>query len=183
MSSPPISPVGILLAAGAGRRMGTPKALVGGWLADSVRVLRDGGCDPVLVVLGAEADRARALIPDEQVVVATDWAEGMAASLRAGLRAAGQTSAPSAVIHLVDLPDVTAAVVARLTAYDDRDPQVLARATFAGHPGHPVLIGRGHWTAVIDQLTGDRGARDYLDQHQAVGIDCSDLATGADRDS
>jgi CTP:molybdopterin cytidylyltransferase MocA len=50
---------GLLLAAGAGRRMGMPKALVGDWLARSVGVLRDGGCSGVTVVLGARVTGRR----------------------------------------------------------------------------------------------------------------------------
>ena len=75
---------GLLLAAGSGSRFGAPKALVeldGQTLVDrGVALLRDGGCDPVIVVLGA------LIVPVEgaQVVVAQDWAEGMSASLRAG---------------------------------------------------------------------------------------------------
>ena len=58
----PVSLHGLLLAAGAGTRMGTPKALVRdqdgtSWLLRSVGVLRDGGCVGVTVVLGAEAAR------------------------------------------------------------------------------------------------------------------------------
>ena len=71
---------GLLLAAGAGRRMGMPKALMsddaGSWLVRGVATLRDGGCTRVTVVLGAEADRARPLVDplDVSVVVADDWA-------------------------------------------------------------------------------------------------------------
>ena len=55
--------VALLLAAGAGRRMGRPKALVAGadgtpWVVSAVRTLRDGGCTDVLAVAGAERDRA-----------------------------------------------------------------------------------------------------------------------------
>ena len=80
---------GLLLAAGAGRRMGRPKALVEDWLVRAVGVLRDGGCAQVVVVLGAAADEARLLLEgqDVEVVVAGDWDEGMGASLRAGLAA------------------------------------------------------------------------------------------------
>src|SRR3954465_3833979 len=82
---------GLGLAAGAGRRMGGPKALVRGpdgeaWVARATRALAEGGCDPVLVVLGAAAEQARALLPaGSRVLVAPDWAQGMGASLRAGL--------------------------------------------------------------------------------------------------
>ena len=59
--------LGVLLAAGAGRRAGGPKALRvdadgTSWLERSIKVLRDGGCDAVIVVLGCEAARARDLI-------------------------------------------------------------------------------------------------------------------------
>lgn len=188
--------VGLLLAAGAGRRMGTPKALVDDWLVRSVDVLRDGGCDDVLVVLGARAVEARALLDDGQrVVVAEDWAEGMGASLRTGLSAlaaspalpAGDAGrgALAALVHLVDLPDVGADVVARvLEAGGPGGPgaTVLARAAYAGVPGHPVLIGRDHWAGVVGSAVGDRGARAYLSSHEVALVDCSDLATGTDVD-
>ena len=82
---------GLVLAAGAGTRMGMPKALVedesGPWLSRAVQALTDGGCDDVTVVLGAAVDEAAALVPGTAIVVAEDWAEGMGASLRAGLTA------------------------------------------------------------------------------------------------
>ncbi|MDP3891682.1 NTP transferase domain-containing protein, partial [Nocardioides sp.] len=80
---------GLLLAAGSGSRMGTPKALVDDWLRRGVTTLRDGGCAEVTVVLGAAAQEARPLLDGlpVEVVVAEDWADGMGASLRAGLEA------------------------------------------------------------------------------------------------
>ena len=83
---------GVLLAAGGGRRYGMPKALVGEgeWLRRAVGALVEGGCDPAVVVLGASAERAAALVPSgARVVVAPGWDEGMGASLRAGLAALG----------------------------------------------------------------------------------------------
>lgn len=173
---------GLLLAAGAGTRMGRPKALVPGWLAGAVATLRDGGCPAVMVVLGAAADEARPLLDDEvAVVVAADWETGMSASLRAGLRALEGTAATAALVHLVDLPDVTADVVRRVAAAGD-DPTVLARATYDGRPGHPVLLGRAHWPGVLAELDGDQGARRYLATHGATGVECGDLASGRDVD-
>ncbi|MGA9691408.1 MAG: NTP transferase domain-containing protein, partial [Pseudonocardiaceae bacterium] len=70
---------GLLLAAGAGRRYGMPKALVdgGAWLRRAVTTLTDGGCDPVLVVVGAQADRVLPLVPQTaSTVLAEDWAQG-----------------------------------------------------------------------------------------------------------
>jgi nicotine blue oxidoreductase len=171
---------GLLLAAGAGRRYGGPKALVDDWLVRSLAVLADGGCAALTVVLGAEADRARCLVsPGVDVVVAEDWEEGMGASLRAGLRSLPEADA--ALIHLVDLPDVTAAVVARVVEMAD-GPASLVRATYAGAVGHPVLLGREHWAAAATVAAGDRGARDYLSGHPVVLVECGDLATGRDVD-
>lgn len=192
---------GLLLAAGAGSRMGTPKALVHGpdgrpWLEGAVGVLRDGGCDHVLVVLGARADEARALVPaGVGVVVADDWAQGLSASLRAGLTTLsalsgtpgtpgtpGETAPDAALVLLVDLPDLVPAVVARLLPA--AAPGVLARAAYDGEPGHPVLLGREHWEDVAGSAVGDQGARSYLRTHrdQVRMVECGDLASGVDQD-
>lgn len=176
-----VTTAGLLLAAGAGRRMGTPKALVDDWLVRSVAVLREGGCDEVIVVLGASADEARALLPAAQrVVVAEDWDDGMGASLRIGLEALGP-EVDAAAVHLVDLPDVGADVVARVVSA--ASPGGLARAAYAGVPGHPVLIGRDHWAGVIEAAVGDQGARGYLKTHDVRLVECGDLAGGDDVDS
>lgn len=175
---------GLLLAAGAGRRMGMPKALVDDWLVRSIDVLREGGCDDVLVVLGAAADEARALLPaGQRVVVAEDWDEGMGASLRVGLAALGP-EAETAVVHLVDLPDVGPDVVSRVvsTGSTAGSTKGLARAAYAGVPGHPVLIGRDHWAGVIEAAVGDQGARGYLKTHDVRLVECGDLAGGNDVD-
>lgn len=174
---------GVVLAGGAGSRMGMPKALVPGWLPHAVEVLLDGGCAEVVVVLGARAAEARPLVPaDATVVVAEDWAEGMSRTLRAGLMALADGDATAALVHLVDLPDVTADVVRRvLSAGAGR--AALARATYDGRPGHPVLLGRDHWAGVLAGTEGDRGARGYLASHQTAPVECGDLASGADVDA
>jgi CTP:molybdopterin cytidylyltransferase MocA len=179
---------GLLLAAGSGTRMGKPKALMRdaddtSWLRRTVTVLQEGGCDPVTVVLGAGADEAAPILAGSSaaVVVAEDFTEGMGASLRAGLRAIAGSDAVAAVVMLVDLPDVTAEVVRHVAVRVTRADQ-LARASYAGRPGHPVVIGRDHWAAVADSVSGDQGARDYLASHGVVDVECDHLATGRDRD-
>ena len=178
--------VGLLLAAGSGERFGGPKALAReddgtSWLLRSVQALRP--CAEIVVVVGSEAAQVAALLPmSVPRIRADDWAEGMGASLRAGLAALEPTSHDSALVSLVDLPDVDAAVVARLVAASE-GPADLARAADDGVPGHPVLLGRDHWPDVIDTATGDRGARDYLATHDVALVECGDLATGVDVDS
>lgn len=176
--------VGLLLAAGAGRRFGGPKALARDasgrpWLRLAHDALVEGGCTDVTVVLGAAADEARALVPDgARVVVADDWERGQSASLAAGLRAL--PPAVAVAVTLVDLPGQTAAAVARV-GHDAR-PASLRRAVFGGRPGHPVLLGRDHWADLLDVLAGDEGARTYLRSHGAEGVDCTDLGGGEDVD-
>src|SRR3954464_12943060 len=144
---------GLLLAAGAGRRMGGPKSLLrdpGGvpYLDRTVGTLFDGGCSGGTGVLGAAHEEASALLreagwgddPAVDTVLASDWDEGMGASLRAGLR--GLSPDDDAVLATpVDLPDVDALVVSRVAGAASGS-SALARATYDGRPGHPVLLGR-----------------------------------------
>lgn len=180
---------GLLLAAGAGSRMGRPKALMRdadgtSWLRRAVAVLLDGGCDGVTVVLGARADEAVGLLDGlgVDVVVAHDWAEGMSASLRSGLTSFSRGDAEAVVVTLVDLLDLTAAVVRRMLTVREGD-EALARAAYHGRPGHPVLIGRAHWPGVLASLAGDAGAREYLAGHPTTLVECGDLASGRDVDT
>jgi molybdenum cofactor cytidylyltransferase/nicotine blue oxidoreductase len=185
---------GVLLAAGAGRRMGTPKALLRDergvpFLDRALGVLLDGGCATATVVLGASAEEARALLEQAGwvgddavgVVAADDWESGMGASLRVGLDTVASSDAEAALVTLVDLPDVSAEVVARVLS-GPVTAQTLARATYGGRPGHPVLIGRDHWAGVLAGTTGDTGARDYLAGRDVRSVECSDLASGRDVD-
>ncbi|MCE6995955.1 nucleotidyltransferase family protein [Saccharothrix sp. S26] len=177
---------GLLLAAGAGRRFGGPKALVshGGalWVDRAAVVLRDAGCAPVVVVLGASAAsvRARAVLDGCVVVDNPDWATGMGSSLRAGLDALAGADVGAVVVLPVDTPGVTAAAVERLRAL--ASPTALARASYDGAPGHPVLIGSAHWPGVAASAVGDAGARDYLRAHGALDVPCGDVADGDDVD-
>lgn len=186
--------VGLVLAAGAGRRMGAPKALVrdhdGVLLVErALHALADGGVGSITVVVGAAAKDVSALVrdggwlddPAVRLTVAPDWADGMGASLRAGLRSL-PPSADAVLVMLVDLPDVGAPVVRRILEHTDPGPTALARATYDGRPGHPVLLGRLHWEQVAETARGDQGARGYLTTHDVIGVECSDLATGHDVD-
>lgn len=150
------------------------------WLHLAVAALRDAGCAPVHVVLGAAVERARSLLPEgADAVVAEDWAQGLSSSLRAGLNALDGEDA--VVITLVDLPGLPAAACARLLA-GPLDGTSLRQATYSGVPGHPVLIGRDHWAAVRAAVHGDHGAGAYLARAGARRVECGDLFSGADVD-
>jgi CTP:molybdopterin cytidylyltransferase MocA len=192
-SSPTVA--ALLLAAGAGRRLGAPKALLRDadgtpWVVRAARRLMTGGCTPVIVVVGARAAEVAALVPaglvpPEDVVEAAGWAEGMGASLRAGLvaLAARHPAADAALVALVDTPGMTPAVVDRVVAAAHSGPGVLARAAFDGVPGHPVLLGRDHWAGVRAVAHGDTGARDYLRDRSVGLIECADVGSGVDVDT
>ncbi|WP_370943517.1 NTP transferase domain-containing protein [Amycolatopsis sp. cg5] len=177
---------GLLLAAGAGRRFGGPKALAEldgePLLLRALRTLTEGGCGPIRVVLGAQADDVRALLPDPSIAVeAEDWSTGMGASLRAGLDAFTETEAASVLVHLVDLPWVGPDIIARVRA--TAGPEAAARASYDGVPGHPVLLGRRWWPEIADTARGDRGARDWLATRTDLQlVECADLGVGSDVD-
>jgi CTP:molybdopterin cytidylyltransferase MocA len=171
---------GVLLAAGAGTRYGMPKVLAddGRWLRAGVAALAGGGCDDVVVVLGA----ARVDVPaPARAVVADDWAQGLSASVRRGVAA---VDACYVVLHAVDTPDVSADVVRRVLDAARASSSGLARARYGDRPGHPVVIARTHWPALLDGLAGDEGARAFFGgRTDVVAVDCADLASGQDVDA
>ena len=157
---------GLVLAAGGGSRYGSPKALVrlrGRLLVErAADLLAAGGCDPVLVVLGAAADEVLAIGRLPWTVVNPDWPTGMGSSLRVGL-AAVPPDAEAVVVTLVDTPGLGPESVRRLVAA--AGPDGAAQATYGGRRGHPVLLGRTVITEVAAAATGDRGAGPWLAAH------------------
>lgn len=187
-----------ILAAGAGKRMGGPKALLefeGRLLVErAVETAIRGGCADVLVVLGASADEVlrRADLGSARIVVNDGWAEGMGSSLRSGLRALQPSESPAgasadgidaALVLLVDQPFVgPRAVRAVLDGW--RRGARLAAASYAGRRGHPVLLGREYWADAAACAKGDAGARALLAEHAAdlVLVPCDTLADPRDLD-
>lgn len=174
------SVTGVVLAAGAGSRFGMPKVLASGgaWLRGCVAALAHGGCDDVVVVLGAAVVDVPAAA---RAVVADDWADGLSASVRAGIRAAAGSE--FVVLTTVDTPDVGADVVRRVLSAARTAPSGLARARYDDRPGHPVVIARRHWPSLLVTLIGDDGAGPFLKtRSDVIAVDCADLATGRDID-
>jgi CTP:molybdopterin cytidylyltransferase MocA len=171
---------GVLLAAGAGTRYGMPKVLAddGRWLRDGVAALANGGCDDVVVVLGAASVDVPA---PARAVLAHDWQLGLSASVRAGIRA---VDAAYVVLHAVDTPDVGADAVRRVLDAALSSASGLARACYGDRPGHPVVIARRYWPALLETLRGDDGARRFLTgRGDVVAVECADLASGEDIDT
>jgi CTP:molybdopterin cytidylyltransferase MocA len=178
---------GLLLAAGAGRRFGQPKALVrlaGSPLVErGVALLRSGGCEPVHVVVGAQAQRVAASVRNAVVVSNPDWASGLASSLRAGL-ASLPDAADAVVVALVDQPLIGPAAVRRLRAAHASGATV-AVATYDGQPRNPVLFDRAVWDEVAAAVHGDRGAAAYLRAHPGLvtPVPCDGTGTPDDLDT
>lgn len=116
--------------------------------------------DPMVVVLGARAAeiRPRMQFGAFKIVVAEDWVEGQAASLRAGV--AALDGADAVLVCLGDQPFITSQVIARTLDADDPRADAI-RTAYKGVPGHPVLL-KQSLLARVPELKGDVGARDLL---------------------
>ena len=181
---------GLLLAAGAGRRLGCPKALVklgGAPLTErGLGTLRTGGCRPVMVVLGAAAEEVRQArsLGDAVVVVNDAWSDGMGGSVRAGLAEARRSGAAAVLVLPVDQPLITPALVARLIQ-SWREGAVAAVATYGGEMSTPVLLDRSLWPQVEVHAVGDVGARAFLRSNPGVvtAVACGDVGDPSDVDT
>jgi len=184
-----LSVAGLVLAAGRGRRIGGPKALLrhGDALLveHALRMVRDAGCDPLVVILGAAADEVRAAadLGDATVVVNKAWGTGVGSSLRVGLSTVEELGAEAVVVVPVDMPGLTAEAARRVAA--GPTPDALACATFDGRRGHPMLIGRSHFAGISTLANGDVGIRPYLLARaaQVTEIPCDEVATPGDVDT
>jgi molybdenum cofactor cytidylyltransferase len=160
----------VVLAAGFGSRFGGGKLLAdwrGAPLLQGALAAARAAADPVIVVVGADAAAveaaARAFDPAVRVAHAADYAEGLAASLRAGI-AAVPPDAQGAFVFLGDMPRVPHAVLAPL-AQAVAAGAPAAAPTFDGRRGNPVVLSAGLFPQVA-ALSGDAGARPIL---QALG--------------
>lgn len=175
----------MLLAAGEGRRLGRPKALVeiGGTTLASrgVELLRAGGTDPVFMVTGA----VDLQLPGVQTVRNPDWAAGMGSSLRAGLAAlADHADSAAVVVALVDQPLIGAAAVTRLIDSYRQGAELVA-ASYGGKRRNPVLFARRYWADVAAAAEADLGARGFLQAHRELItlVECGDVGRPDDLDT
>jgi molybdenum cofactor cytidylyltransferase len=164
----------IVLAAGTSHRLGRPKQLIefeGETLLNrTLRLVREGGADPVIAVLGAYIDRIRPTLPPQiHVVENSEWQSGMASSIRAGIRAL-DPSAPGVLLLLCDQPHLTAAHLRALAAAFSAQPPVIAASRYAGARGTPAAF-PGSLFPALAALTGDHGARPILAQPPCAFIE------------
>ncbi len=155
----------LILAAGASSRMGGVDKLL--LTLDGMAQLRRIALAalatgwPVLVALPPADPLRRAALAGLQVTVVPvpDQAEGIAATLRAGARAAA--GATALMILPADLPELEAPDLAALIAAHAAEPGAIHRGAAAGVGGHPVILPADLLPALVD-LHGDRGARDLI---------------------
>lgn len=169
---------GIVLAAGSSARMGTNKLLLrlGGEsvLRRAVRQALEAGLAPAVVVLGHDAERARAELEGVacRTVVNADYARGMSTSLRAGI-AALPPEVAAAVVVLADMPLVTAAMIAELARCYRRGTAPLVASEYGGVLAPPTLYDRALFAELGEAAEGHGGhgcGKQVVKAHRAEAV-------------
>ena len=162
-----LSVAGLILAAGESRRMGFPKALLrygAETFLDRLAGLFAARCSPVIVVLGAEAERIRSSVhPAATYVVNQGWARGQTTSMQCGLRAV-PPEADGVLFTLVDHPAVAPATIAALLA--GPRATLLRVPRYHGRRGHPIWFSREIVPEFL-ALAETGAARDVVRRHAA----------------
>ncbi len=165
----------VVLGAGRSRRMAPHNKLLipdktgKPMIARVVDNVLSSGARPVLVVLGHMAEEVETALAGRPVryVHAPDYAEGLAASLKAGIAAVPPECA-AAVVCLGDMPLVTGRMIDRLlAAYDPTEGRRIVLPTFRGKQGNPMLWDRSFFPEILE-ITGDSGARFLVGKHLEV---------------
>lgn len=176
---------GLVLAAGAGTRFGGSKQLAeldGRPLVEhAIHAMTASPVGRVVVVLGAGAEQVMAAADPHgaDFVVCDRWDEGQSASLACGL--AKLSGCEAVVITLGDQPRLSPDAIRRVIAARSEGVDAV-RATYAGAPGHPVLLERHLFDRMRD-VSGDHGARNLLLSVPTCEVPCEDLGGGDDVDT
>jgi molybdenum cofactor cytidylyltransferase len=162
----------VILAAGRSRRMAPHNKLLvtdksgRTMIARVVDNVLSSNARPILVVTGHQAESVEHALGGRPVryVHAPDYAEGLSASLKAGIAAVAPECA-AAVVCLGDMPLVTGRMIDRLLSmYDPNEGRLIVLPTFRGKQGNPMLWDRRFFAEIL-QITGDSGARFLVGKH------------------
>jgi molybdenum cofactor cytidylyltransferase len=162
----------VILAAGASTRLGQAKQLVPihgePLLLRTVRLAREAGCGPIVVVTGFDAERMRAVLADAEVMVVKneEWRSGMGSSLRSGIAALDRLDPrPSEALLLVcDQIALSAEVLRELRRMHARGEKPITASRYAGRAGVPAIFSAPYFSELV-RVEGDRGARGVLERH------------------
>jgi CTP:molybdopterin cytidylyltransferase MocA len=179
----------VLLAAGSGSRFGGRKLLAPyrgrPLIESSLANLAQAPVDETVVVVGDDAKMLRAVCEPfgVRVVDNPDWEQGQSTSVRAGLLALGP-EVRAAVVLLADQPLVGAGAVERLVAAFEGGARV-AVATYDAKRRNPVLFSQAVWPLLLEELSGDEGARAVLRRHPDLltEVPCDGVGDPADVDT
>ena len=178
---------GLVLAAGAGRRFGSPKQLAplhGRPLLEHALAAMDAAASVgrTVVVLGSNAEQilANVALHGATALICPEWEEGQAASLRAGV-AVLAVEVAAIVVTLGDQPAIDPRAIDRVVAARDGSAAAV-RATYDGRPGHPALLERALFEQAA-RLRGDQGARSLLSTVTVRLVPCDGLGSDADVDT
>lgn len=177
----------ILLAAGGSNRMGCAKQLLPyrgkPLLRHAAEEALASGCSPVIVVLGAKAEKVSVVLAGlpVEIVVNERWEEGMGTSIQRGLQALENRDVGGAILALADQPLVSAGILARLRALHSESGQPIVAASYSGTFGVPVFFARDSFPLLL-ALAPVQGCKGVIQQHLAscVLMDCPEAAMDID---
>jgi molybdenum cofactor cytidylyltransferase len=164
-------PAILLLAAGQSRRLGRPKQLLEHagetLLAKTVNAARGIDAAPVIVVVGAHAERLTPLLTDPHLTIVQnpDWSEGMASSVRHGLAVTTKRfpETDGVIIIVCDQPGLDTNILQHLIDLQRTTALSAAAAAYAGRLGTPAIFHASLFADLL-KLSGDRGARQLLQE-------------------
>ena len=175
----------ILLAAGLSKRLGKPKQLLlyrgQSLLQQAVQTALSSGAQPVVVVLGARAGELKNELEESavHVVVNDGWEEGMASSIRCGVKALAELNPETegAILMVCDQPFVTASLLTNLLTAHQKTNKPVVACSYADTFGPPVYFHHTFFPA-LGKLKGDTGARSII-KHYANDVEAIPFPEGA----
>jgi molybdenum cofactor cytidylyltransferase len=176
----------IILAAGQSARLGQPKqnlVFQGKTLLQrAIEAALASVCEPVIVVLGANEEVIRPTIDSYsiQIIHNAEWREGIASSIRLGIKTLQESAVTSAILMLCDQPFVSSLLLNELIK-QGANKDIVACA-YNNTVGTPVLFSSAYFEELL-RLTGDEGAKKLLWKHQEIVISILFPSGGVDIDT
>ncbi len=184
---------GLLLAAGASKRLGQAKQLLqiqDKTLLEWATLALLQTCDEVTVLLGAQAIECSKIIKDLQkdydnlhALVCKHHVEGMGSTLAEGLRHIGNQN--HVLVHLVDMPYINGFHLKYLINHFDKQTDLALVSQFKGLNAPPVIIPQ-HLVSMFYDWKGDTGLGQFWKQHPELiaslelGVPYQDIDTSED---